>query len=146
MRVFERLGIDTSVECQYVVELNHEQRDKGRLKVHAQDGTEVCLFLERGKSLQVGEVLLAESGEKIRIAAANEAVLKAWSDDWTVFSRACYHLGNRHVRVQVGERCLWITPDHVLEEMLQLLGLQTEHVNHVFVPEAGAYAGGHHHH
>jgi urease accessory protein len=66
-----------------------------------------------------------------------------------VFARACYHLGNRHVKVQVGERWLRISPDHVLEQMLGQLGLRLEPEEAVFVPESGAYAGGshgHHHH
>ncbi len=61
--------------------------------------------------------------------------------------RACYHLGNRHVKLQVGERWLRMQPDHVLEEMLELLGLTLTHQETVFVPESGAYSnGGHHHH
>jgi urease accessory protein len=61
-------------------------------------------------------------------------------------ARVAYHLGNRHVPVQVGEGFLRITEDHVLEEMVQKLGAKVSHLEAPFEPEAGAYAGGHHQH
>ena len=61
-------------------------------------------------------------------------------------AKAAYHLGNRHVPVQVGEGFLRIADDHVLEEMLKKLGAKVSHVEAPFEPEAGAYAGGHHQH
>jgi urease accessory protein len=82
----------------------------------------------------------------VRIEGAVEEVTHAECEDWHTFARACYHLGNRHVKIQVGERWLRIKPDHVLEEMLELLGLTLTKQDTVFVPESGAYAHGHHHH
>jgi len=58
-----------------------------------------------------------------------------------MFSRACYHLGNRHVKVEIGERWLRMLPDHVLENMLKLQGLTLQREIAVFQPEAGAYSG-----
>ncbi len=146
--VYERLGShyreDDNVDAHIV--LDHDQRDKGRLRVISEEGTEVRLFLERGKSLQVGELLRSECGKTIMVKGAVENVIEADCDDWHTFARACYHLGNRHVKIQVGPRWLRITPDHVLEDMLQQLGLKTVSKQVVFVPESGAYAHGHHHH
>ena len=128
------------------VVLNHELREKGRFKVNSEKGVEVRVFLERGKTLRIGEILPTECGRLIAVAGAEEAVVKATCDDWAAFSKACYHLGNRHVRLQLGDRWLSIKPDYVLEEMLELLGLRLTREVAVFVPECGAYAGGHHHH
>lgn len=146
LEVFERLGTHCHEEVDQVVVLTHEQRDKGRLKLISESGEEVRVFLERGKPLQVGEFLKSTCGRYIRVQGAVEEVAHASCDDWHTFARACYHLGNRHTKVEVGERWLRIKPDHVLEEMLALLGLVISHEQTVFVPESGAYSHGHHHH
>ncbi len=126
--------------------LTHEQRSRGRLRLPQPDGVEVRLFLQRGEALQLGEYLRGTRGELLRVAGAVEDVATARCDDWATFSKACYHLGNRHVKIQIGERWLRIVPDHVLEDMLRLLGLSVQHERAVFDPEGGAYAAGHVHH
>ncbi len=146
LEVYERLGMHCHEPVDETVTLGHEQRDKGRLRVVSDSGTEVRLFLERGKPLQVGEYLKTECGKIIQVSGAIEAVAHASCEDWHTFSRACYHMGNRHVKLQVGDRWLRFKPDHVLEEMVHLLGLLVSHENAVFVPESGAYSHGHHHH
>ncbi|WP_299595170.1 urease accessory protein UreE [uncultured Microbulbifer sp.] len=154
LEIYQRLGTTTGKTAQFTVVLDHLQRDRGRLRAQASDGTEVRIFLERGKPLQVGEILLSECGKFIEVQGAAEPVTTARCEDWFTFSRACYHLGNRHVKLQIAtvengegesERWLRITPDHVLEEMLELLGLNLTRENAVFVPESGAYSGGHSH-
>ena len=145
VNVYERLGIKPELEAVHTLQLNHEQRDKGRLKAVANDETEVRRFLERGKPLIVGEKRSADCGAIIEITGAVEDVLVARCNDWPTFSKACYHLGNRHVKVEVGDLELAIKPDHVLADMLVLLGLDCEMSQRVFVPESGAYSGGHHH-
>ncbi|BFM08022.1 urease accessory protein UreE [Halioxenophilus aromaticivorans] len=142
--VYQRLGTHCHEPVDAEVVLDHEQRTKGRLKTITADGQEVRIFLERGKPLLVGEYLRTHCGKTLRVAGATEPVAKAHCDDWLTFAKACYHLGNRHVKMQVGERWLRITPDHVLEELLQLLGLTIIHEEAVFVHENGAY-GGHGH-
>lgn len=146
MDVYQRLGVQTATSFDDVIVLTQEQRDKGRLKAEAKSGAEVRIFLERGKPLQVGELLQSDCGKQILIEGAQEEVTYAACDDWHTFARACYHLGNRHVKLQVGERWLQMTPDHVLEEMLEGLGLTVSRRRAVFVPESGAYSHGHHHH
>ena len=146
LEVFERLGTHCHEKADQTVVLTHEQRDKGRLKLTSESGEEVRVFLERGKPLLVGEYLKSTCGRYIRVEGAVEEVAHASCNDWHTFARACYHLGNRHTKVEVGERWLRIKPDHVLEDMLALLGLVISHEQAVFVPESGAYSHGHHHH
>lgn len=155
--VYQRL--DHAHDIDDAVTLDSDIREKGRFKTIAKSGAEVRVFLERGKTLQVGEVLKTECGKYIEICGAPEEVAQATCDDWETFSKACYHLGNRHVKIQIfaDERDRWlrIKPDYVLEEMLELLGLTVTKQTEVFVPESGAYVkghakghahGGHHHH
>jgi urease accessory protein len=80
------------------------------------------------------------------IVAAPEKLLHVVCATPTELARAAYHLGNRHVAVQVGDGFLRLSEDHVLEEMLRGLGATVTHVDAPFEPEAGAYGGGHHHH
>lgn len=140
LEVYERLGLHCHEPVAETVILEHDQRNKGRLRLESEAGTEVRLFLERGKPLLVGEFLKAECGKIVQVKGAEEPVAHASCDDWQTFSRACYHLGNRHVKVQVGERWLRIKPDYVLEEMVHLLGLVVSHEHAVFEPESGAYS------
>lgn len=128
------------LEIDEVLLLDHMQRRKGRLRVASCSGQWVGLFLQRGKSLSVGEVLLSSCGKTILIDGAREEVVTAQVQDWQVFSRACYHLGNRHVMLQLGDRWLRFKPDHVLEELVQNLGLSLYKERAVFEPEDGAYS------
>lgn len=142
LEIYERLGTQGNYPADTRVILTHEQRDRGRLRVFSPEGEEIRIFLTRGSPLLVGETLRAQCGRYVLVEGAIEPVAAASCEDWPTFARACYHLGNRHVKVQVGERVLRILPDHVLEEMLQQLGLVIEHAMHVFVPESGAYSHG----
>ncbi len=146
--IHQRLAAVPSEKIHDQIVLDHLQRERGRFRAHTlRDGAEVRVFLERGQTLRVGEFLRAECGTCFAIAGAEEEVTYAECDDWTLFSRACYHLGNRHTKVQIGERWLRIARDHVLEEMLRDLGMRTREELSVFIPESGAYAGrGHNHH
>jgi urease accessory protein len=146
LEVYERLGMHCHYKADCAVVLTHEQRDRGRLKLTSDTGEEVRIFLDRGKPLQVGEFLKTTCGCYVKVVGAVEIVALASSDDWHTFSRACYHLGNRHTKIEVGERWLRIKPDHVLEEMLVQLGLVVSHEDAVFMPESGAYSHGHSHH
>ncbi len=147
VEVYERLDHAHHVDDRIV--LDSDTRDKGRFKVTSESGLEVRIFLERGKTLAVGECLKTECGKTIEVVGAKESVSDAACEDWQQFSKACYHLGNRHVKIQVLNRVLRIKPDYVLEEMLTLLGLTVTKTEDVFIPESGAYAPGytgHHHH
>ena len=100
-------------------------------------------MLPRGEILRGGDLVTASDGRVIEVVAEPEKLLHIESDS---LPKAAYHLGNRHVPVQVGEGFLRIAEDHVLEEMLEKLGAKVSHVEAPFEPEAGAYAGGQHQH
>lgn len=128
------------------VYLSYEQRTKGRLKVTSIGGEELGLFLERGKVLCDADILESEDGRLWEVKASEESLIVGRCDSWELFSRCCYHLGNRHVPLQIGERELAIQADHILSDMLEQLGMTVEKVLAPFTPEQGAYSGGHHHH
>jgi urease accessory protein len=122
--------------------LPFEQRQKSRLHTNLVSGEEVALMLPRGEILRGGDLVSASDGRVIEVVASPEKLLHVETKD---LAKAAYHLGNRHVPVQVGEGFLRLAEDHVLEEMLKKLGAKVTHVEAPFEPEAGAYAGGHHH-
>ncbi len=142
LEVYERLGTGVAGVIHERLILDHEKRQKGRFRAMTAHGTVLRIFLERGQALAVGEVLRSQCGKNILVEGAGEKVAIGTTDDWEEFSRACYHLGNRHVKVQVGDRWLRMKPDHVLEAMLTGLGLSVRYDEAVFDPENGAYAKG----
>jgi urease accessory protein len=125
------------------LQLPFEQRQKSRLKTKLVSGEEVALMLPRGEILRGGDLVTASDGRVIEVVAEPERLLHIESQS---LARLAYHLGNRHVPVQVGEGFLRIAADHVLEEMVKKLGAKVSAVEAPFEPEAGAYAGGHHQH
>jgi urease accessory protein len=123
-----------------------ELRQKSRLRATLVSGEEVGLMLPRGEVLRGGDLVTASDGRVIEVLAAPEQLLHVECAGATDLAKAAYHLGNRHVPVQVGDGFLRLAADHVLEEMLKKLGAKVKHVEAPFEPEAGAYAGGHHQH
>lgn len=126
--------------------LPFECRRKSRMRVQLESGAEAALFMERGTILRDGDRLRASDGCIIRVVAAEEPVMVVTADSPHQLMRAVYHLGNRHVSLQVAEHCLTLEQDHVLQEMLQGLGVTVTYQHAPFEPEAGAYGGGHRHH
>ena len=120
--------------------LPFELRQKSRLRAKADNGEEVALILPRGKVLRGGERVSAADGRQVEIIAAAEKLAHIESAE---LARVAYHLGNRHVPLQVGQGFVRIAEDHVLEEMARKLGARVSHVEAPFEPEAGAY--GHQH-
>jgi len=118
------------------LELPFELRQKSRLRAKLASGEEIRLMLERGTVMRGGDVVKATDGRQVEIVAAKEKLLHIESDQ---LARLAYHLGNRHVPVQVGKDFLRIEADHVLEEMARKLGARVSHVEAPFEPEAGAY-------
>lgn len=128
------------------LELPFELRQKCRLRTRLKDGEEVGLFLERGRVLRGGDLLQAKDGRVVQVVSKPEVVLDVLCDDTLTLTRAAYHLGNRHVQLQVGAGWLRLLDDYVLRDMLeQIGGLTLVQKTDVFEPEAGAYGGGHHH-
>lgn len=125
-------------------------RVRSRQRVTLDNGEDAGLFLDRGTTLRDGDLLRAEDGRLVRVRAAAEALSTIVSDDPLLLARACYHLGNRHVSVQIEPGKVSYLHDHVLDDMLRGLGLKVMVDNGPFEPEPGAYGGsaerGHHTH
>ncbi|MFC0709682.1 urease accessory protein UreE [Azorhizophilus paspali] len=128
------------------LELSFEARSKSRLRCFTTTGEDVGLFLERGQPpLADGDFLLADDGRLVRVRARPERLLHVACASAFELTRAAYHLGNRHVALQIGDGWLRLLDDYVLEDMLRQLGARVETVEAPFQPEHGAYGGGHHH-
>jgi len=127
--------------------LPYESRTRGRLRVTLDDGTPAGLFLERGGVLRDGDLLASDDGLVVKVRAAPEAVSTVRSSDPLALARAAYHLGNRHVPLQIAPGMLRYRHDHVLDDMVRGLGLDVVSEDAPFEPEAGAYhrSAGHHH-
>ena len=128
------------------VTLSFDQRVKSRLKVELDNGEAAGLFLPRGCILKHGDRIVAESGEVVAVRAADETVSTVYVTDPVLMARACYHLGNRHVALQIDADFVRYQHDHVLDEMVEGLGLSVICEQAPFEPEAGAYHGGGHSH
>lgn len=126
--------------------LPFEVRQKSRFRAELDDGRAIGVILERGRALRGGEALRASDGTIVRVQAAAERVSTAASPDPLRLARACYHLGNRHVPLQIGAGWLRYPHDHVLDEMVRGLGLTVAAETAPFEPEPGAYGGGGHGH
>ena len=138
------------------VELDWDVRQKSRFDATDSLGRTLGVFLPRGTVVRGGDVLVAEDGSLIRVLAAAQPVLKIThcTSHGTAFDllRAAYHLGNRHVPIELTPDHLKIEPDHVLADLLRAMHLTVQAVEEAFEPESGAYASGgqhqhgHHHH
>lgn len=121
-----------------------EQRLKSRLRITLDNGTEAGLFLDRGYPLRDGDLLADDDDFTVLVRAAPELVSTVACDDPLMLARASYHLGNRHVPLQIEPGRLRYQHDHVLDAMVRGMGLQVTVEDAPLDPESGAY-GGHHH-
>lgn len=121
--------------------LPFEARCKSRLRTRLASGEECGLFLERGTVLRGGDRLEAGDGRVVEVVAAPEVLCEAVSGDPLLLLRAAYHLGNRHVAVEIGPGRLRFARDAVLAGMVRGLGLPVKDVEAPFEPESGAYGG-----
>jgi urease accessory protein len=135
-------GPDAATEA---LELDFARRTKSRLRARLVSGEEVGVFLPRGTILRGGQKLAGKDGRIVEVVAAPEELVEVRCAGALQLARAAYHLGNRHVAVELGEGGLRIQRDHVLEAMLVGLGAEVVAVTAAFEPEAGAYAHGHQH-
>ena len=134
----------------HTVELDWDVRQKSRFDCTDSAGRQLGVFLPRGTTVRGGDVLVAEDGSLVRIIAAPQTVLRithctAHGTPYDLI-RAAYHLGNRHVQIELKPDHLKIEPDHVLGDMLRAMHLIVHTVSEPFEPEAGAYAQGGHGH
>ncbi|GAC1390598.1 MAG: urease accessory protein UreE [Variovorax sp.] len=127
------------------VELDWDVRQKSRFDATDSQGRRIGVFLPRGTVVRGGDVLVVEDGSLVRVIAAPQPVfvITHCTAHGTPFdlTRAAYHLGNRHVPIELRPGHLKIEPDHVLAEMLRALHLIVRAAVEAFEPEAGAYGG-----
>lgn len=128
------------------VHLVFSEREKARYRTTTRSGQEIGWFLPHGVVLCDGDALVCGNREIVLVRAASESLTEASSDDPHLLLRAAYHLGNRHVSLQILPGRLRFPRDHVLEDMLAGLGLTVTAVDDAFTPEAGAYASHSHAH
>ena len=132
------------------IELDWDTRQKSRFEAADSSGRSIGVFLPRGTTVRGGDVLVVEDGSLVRVIAAPQPVLRIThcTQHGTPFDliRAAYHLGNRHVPIELQPDHLKIEPDHVLADMLGAMHLIVRAENSAFEPESGAYAAGGHAH
>jgi urease accessory protein len=136
-----------------VVALDWDVRQKSRFEAVDSLGRRLRVFLPRGSVVRGGDVLVAEDGSLVVVQAAPQPVLvvRHCPEHGAPFDllRAAYHLGNRHVALELRPDHLKLEPDHVLANMLRWMHLRVTEANEAFEPEAGAYGSSHghaHHH
>ena len=128
------------IQAKGSMELPFEQRAKSRSRAALVSGEEVALHLPRGEILRGGDMVVASDGRIIEVKAAAEKLLHITAASANALTKAAYHLGNRHVAVEVGDGWLRIAADHVLEDMLRGLGATVKGMDAPFEPEPGAYS------
>ena len=144
LEAFEFLsGANEATEL--LVELTFEERQKSRHRATTSSGETLGWFIERGVVLADGDILVCKGGEKVKVVAALETVSNVKTEDALALTRAAYHLGNRHVPLQITNGELRYQHDHVLDDMVRGLGLKVESGSYPFHPESGAYSHGHSH-
>jgi len=144
LKIHETIAAPANADVQTLT-LPYERRIISRQRVTLDNGTDAGLFLPRGTTLHNDDYLQAETGEIIVVKAAQENVSTLYCDDSLMLARACYHLGNRHVPLQINTHLLRYQHDHVLDDMLHGLGLHVTVEQASFQPEPGAYGSGHGH-
>jgi urease accessory protein len=143
LRILQRLT--ETLEAQLQLVLPFELRSRSRFRARLLSGEEVGVQLTRGQILRGGDRLLTEDGRVVEVRAAPESVSTLRTPDVRLLARAAYHLGNRHVALQVGDGWLRYGHDHVLDDMVRGLGVEVMVEQAPFEPEAGAYHGAHEH-
>ncbi|EKK0847576.1 urease accessory protein UreE [Escherichia coli] len=139
--------VETPAQTTASVTLPVDMRVKSRIKVPLNDGRQAGLLLPRGLLLRDGDILSNENGDEfIKVIAADEAVSVVRCADPFMLAKACWHLGNRHVPLQIMPGELRYHHDHVLDDMLRQFGLDVDFAHLPFEPEAGAYASKSHAH
>ena len=127
------------------ISLPFDVRKKCRFKTVSADGEEVGMFLDRGTVIADDDRFLSEDGRIVRVLAEEEPLLEISLGSSQSLAQLAYHLGNRHVSIEINNDCLRIAYDEVLRGMLEGLGAVTQPIYAPFHPEKGAYGGGHSH-
>jgi urease accessory protein len=129
-----------------VLELTFDQREKSRLRTALRSGEELGISLKPGAMLSHGDKLALSDGRIAEVIAALEQVMEVQAASTQKLAAIAYHVGNRHVPLEVGEGVLRLLPDHVLRAMIEGLGGSVRDTQARFTPESGAYGHSHVHH
>jgi urease accessory protein len=132
-------------EAEGSLTLGFMDRNRRRIRLMTDGGEAVLLDLHAAAALADGDGLAFEEGGWLVVRAAPEDVLEIEADGPAQLARIAWHLGNRHLPTEIGAERLRIAYDHVIEAMVRELGARSIRRRAPFQPEAGAYAGGHHH-
>jgi urease accessory protein len=127
------------------VVLDSNDRHRRRITLTTEGGTKFLLDLPHATALHDGDGLVLEDGSVVRVVGKNEALVEVAAADPQQLARLAWHIGNRHIDVEIAGERLRIRRDGVLEEMLRGLGAQLSFVEAPFEPEPGAYGPGHRH-
>ena len=133
--------IDSQKQQENFLYLDFDTRQRSRFKAKTQHQETIGVDLPRTETIKNGSVLADHQGNLIQIMAANQALIEVTADNSFDLMKGAYHLGNRHVPLMITPKALYFEPDHVLEAMLNQLGLHTQAVQAPFEPETGAYKG-----
>ncbi len=137
---------DTMPQAAQTLTLPWEKRVKSRQRVILDNGDQAGLMLTRGTVLRHGDMLLSEDGVVAQVKAENETLSFVQCSDPLQLARLCYHLGNRHVAIEINASQVCYPHDHVLDQMIGSLGYEVRVVDAPFEPETGAYQSRHGHH
>lgn len=136
VRILERGAQAAPVDC---VLLTFEERRRSRQRVRLESGAEACLLLPRGISLGDGDLLQATDDAVIAVKAADEDLTAVRTSDSLLLTRAAYHLGNRHVLLEIMPGELRYPGEPVLDKLMLWMGLEIEAIRAPFFPDPGAY-------
>ena len=125
-----------------VVRLDYDKRTRRRIALTGAGGLEFLLDLAKASVLCAGDGIQLEDGRIIAVEAASEHLLEITCADAPQLACVAWHLGNRHLATEIGERALHIRDDHVIADMVRGLGARTRLVERAFNPEGGAYGQG----
>lgn len=128
------------------VVLDFDHRHRRRLRMQGEGGLDFLLDLPETVAIRDGDGLLLEDGRIVEVKASVEPLVEIRAADAGHLVRLAWHLGNRHLPVQIEADRLLIREDHVIEAMLAALGATVTHIEAPFDPEGGAYGHGHQHH
>jgi urease accessory protein len=140
----QRLSDNPELKTLFALSLTAEERTRSRHRFRSDEGEPLELQLPRGTVLRDGDLLCAASGDVwVRVNAKPEPVLTVTATTPLALLKAAYHLGNRHVPLEVAPAYLRLSPDSVLEQLLEKLGVTVVAEVVPFQPELGAYSHSH---
>ena len=140
-----RFDFGSSDETLPEVALDYDQRKKSRFRATDSEDEILEVYLPRGTVLRHGMILIAEAGRRVRVVARPQSLSEVRGEPSALLPLA-YHLGNRHLPLEVESTALRYESDHVIDDMVRQLGLTPTQVEVPFQPLDGAYKHGHHEH